>query len=249
MVLRVRDRRLVAVMAVGDDHGLRRHQGTDLRDRRVVGHAPEAMPLALEVVRFGDRLSRRRRRAENGAIGITHQHEEQAGVGAGRLQELHPIFLGAAMGSLVREHNALGVLADLAERDEGAAGNRPATERVRLLVRIDGGPIVGGPHALRDPGVEHAARRLVAIDVGLVARRRDPHDVVRTHREEPVLRHVIDLIVRRRDHRRDVHVGGGDAIPAEGLDLHPSGPRSRAPRPSARRPRARPAPCCGCARS
>src|SRR3989449_10967699 len=110
------------------------------------------MELALEVAGLGDGLARRRRRDEDGPIGIAHQYEEQTGIGPGRLQELHAILLPAAVSPFVRQDDAPGVLAHFTERDERAAGRGLAADRVRLLIGGERRTGVGGTHARAGPG-------------------------------------------------------------------------------------------------
>jgi hypothetical protein len=93
MALGVRDRRLVSVVAIGDDRLTGRHQVPHATHRRLFGQAPQAMMLPLEIARLGDRIADRRRGAPKLAARIGSQHEQQADIRGGRLEELHPVSL------------------------------------------------------------------------------------------------------------------------------------------------------------
>ena len=215
-------RRLVAVMAVGDDHLRRRHQRLHPLDRRRVGDAPQAVQLAAEVTRLGDRRAAAGRRLAQQPLGIRGQHEEEADVGPGRLEMPHAVLLGAGVRALVRQHDAARVVGHLAQRDEAGARHLGAAGAVGLRVGIDRRPLLARPHPIGEPALEDVAGRLIPIAPPFLSREGDADDVLGAHRVEAVLQLGRDLVVGRRRHGSDVTLLA-DAIPisAEGLDPHP----------------------------
>ena len=201
MAPRVFHRRLVAMVAVGDDHARAAQRGLDAGDRRRIGHAPEAMPLALEIARFCDRLAARRRCREERPARIRDEHEQQTRVRARCLQQPHAILLGPGMGALVRQHLAARVVGHLAQRDEPNARHLAAVDAICLVIRIHGRRRLARPQPLGEPRVERRARPrvLVGAALRLIAWIRDADDVRRAHRIEKILLLGADLIVRRRD--------------------------------------------------
>ena len=198
--------------------------------RRRVGDPPEPMTLAR-----GDRVpprSARRglRRAPELAVGIAHQHEQQADVGGRGLQQLQPIELRPGVRALVGQHHAPRVVADLAQRDEARPRHRPAHPRC-TSGRTDRSPARSSarPHSLGQPAVEHRTRLARTCRAASSRADVDADDVVRAHRVEPLLRLGADLIVRGRDDRRDVASRvAAVSVAAKRLDLH--GSRRTTPR-------------------
>ena len=217
---RVLHGRLVAVMAVGDDHAGGGEGALHARDGRRVGQAPEAVPLALEVARLRDGLAGRHRRLPQGAARVGHEHEEEPGVGARRLEQPHAVLLGPRVRALVRQHLAVCVLGHLPERDHTRTRHLPAGDAIRLVVGIDRRRRLAPPHAVGQPRLEGRARRRVPVTV-VVLRERQADDVGGTHRVQRVLLLGADLIVRRGHDLADLALAAdGVAVAAKGTDAH-----------------------------
>ncbi len=219
MPARVLHRRLVAMVAVGDDHAGGGERRLDARDRRRVGHAPEAMALAPEVARLRDGLAAGPRRLQQGAAGVGDHHEEQSRVRPRRLEQPHAVLLRPRVSALVGQHLAARVVGHLSERDEADARDLPAAHTIGLMVGIDRGRLLLPPHPLGQPRVQRGARPrvLVAVVPGV----RDANDVGGTHRVQRVLLLGADLIVRRRDDLADLSLPADRvAITAERPNAH-----------------------------
>src|SRR5438034_3615964 len=229
---RILDGRLVPVVPVGDEDRPQLHQLLHARDACLVRDPPEAVELALKVARLGDRLALGRRGAQELALGVAHQHEEESEVRARRGEQVQTVLLRPRVGPLVREHAAMRVLAHFAQRDEPAPREHLAAHTVRLGVGIDRGALLAPPDPARQPGVEDLARAGVLVDTPLVPGERRAHDVLRAHRIEALRALGTDLVVRRRDDRRHIAARAeGVAVAAERLDVHAQWPPPAGPCP------------------
>jgi hypothetical protein len=159
----IRHRGLIAVVAVGDDHRRVGHQRLDPPDHVGIGDAPESVVLAAQIGRLGDRVTPPGGGSPQAPVRIADEHEQQADVRTGPLQQLHPIALGAGVRPLVRQHDASRIVADLAERDEAAPGHLAAAHAVGLRVRVDRLSVVALPPALTQPPLERSPSALVLV--------------------------------------------------------------------------------------
>ena len=149
-------RRLVAMVAVGDDELLVGHgAGEQANDGRIVD-APDAVQDAVLVGDFG--VGGACTFVEDlfdAAGGIGVEHENLAEVGMGGLEQVQAVALGLGEGLLVAEDDLVGVLVKSAEGDEAAAfldlvGARDAEA---LGVGEDGGVVL-----LDQDGLSRATR-------------------------------------------------------------------------------------------
>ena len=154
-------RGLVAVVAVGDQQLLVRHQ---LLDARRVGDLPEAVHGAVLVGDLGQRrgCGRLVEQRVDGAVGVGVQHEELAEVRVGVAQQLQAVLLGPGERLLVAVDDAGGVVLDAAERDEALAHQALAGigHREFLEVGEHAGLGIARQHAGRDPVLQMAAARV-----------------------------------------------------------------------------------------
>ncbi len=231
MTPRVLDGRLVTMVAVGDDHARARQQLLRAHDGDRIVDAPETMTLALQIARLRDRLAPRCAEREQLALRIAHQHEQHTGVGAGRLQQPHAVFLRARVRSLVRQHLAPHILRDLPDRDQPDPRDLVAVDDVRLMIRIDGGAFLRRPHSVRRPACQRLAGGAVLAVAGL-ARIRHANDVRGAQRIEELLLLWTDLIVGRRHHLADFALAANRvAVAAKRPHTHQDAARSTPTRP------------------
>ncbi len=126
--LRVLDRGLVAVMAVGDDELLVAHGGDDEVDERRVGELPDAVDdvvlvgnsevggVVVEAVGAG---SEDQFFGGEGGVGV--EHVDLLAVGAGGFEEGEAVGLVLGKGLLVAVDDLVGVVVEVAEGDKAAA--------------------------------------------------------------------------------------------------------------------------------
>ena len=181
--LRVLDRRLVAVVAVGD-HQLAVGEGLD--DRVGLGEAPELRALDLEL---GLAL-----RVRDGRQALVEQ-EDRLELRADGADEPQPALPRLAMRALVRQDDAALVGLDLERRDDPAPRPRDAVRAdVVLLERPERRRLLS-QHALLAPGREVA--RCLLFRVG----QREVDDVVRALLEVRLPLVLGQHVVRGRDER------------------------------------------------
>src|SRR6266566_3806968 len=175
-LLRVRDRGLVAVVAV-------RNQELSALEARRIHDAPQLVAAALEIGSAVRGLER---------VALVEE-EDRLELRAGGAEQPKPALLGATMRSLVREHGARLVRLRSERGDE--AGPRPGNT-VRADIVLGEEPVAGlrlpREHALLAPG-DHVTACLL-----LVVRERQMDDVVRTAREVRLPLLGRDHVVRRR---------------------------------------------------
>ncbi len=96
MILRIRERRLIAVMPVGDQQLLVAHQRLDHGHVRRRGDRPHAMPglILVEHVQNRRAFLRGCQQRVDGARRVRVQHENLAKVRAGVIQQFAAVFLG-----------------------------------------------------------------------------------------------------------------------------------------------------------
>ena len=143
---------LVAVVAVGDEQLLVRHQLLDLRGGADLPHAVDGAVLVGD---FGDgrRGGGLIEQGVDGAGRVGVQHEDGFEVGVGVLEQFHAVLLGTGEGLLVAEDDARGVVFHLAEGDEALADQALAGigDDEFLEVGEHAGFGIARPDAARDP--------------------------------------------------------------------------------------------------
>ncbi len=175
---------LVAVVAVGDEQFLVRHQ---LLDLRVGADLPHAVDGAVLVGDFGDG------RRSGGLI-------EQGVDGAGR-EQFHAVLLGTGEGLLVAEDDARCVVFHLAEGDEALADEAFAGVGNDEFLEIGehAGFGIARPNAARDPLLHDAGG--ASVDVlsfaiaGAALSEDDAHQIVGARLEVMALHCGRDLVV------------------------------------------------------
>ncbi len=169
-------RRLVPVVAIGDEHGTGRgrgDQGSGGRTLALVGHHPQPVSHVVVVRHVGHRGShhrggKRRRGAPGGAL-VEPDHRRR--VDSGRPQQAIPVLLGGGEGSLMRQHRGPG-----SKRLDPEPGEEPALDAldvrpgnaIGLLVHVHGGPRVLAQRSVRAPGGEGPGGSPVAL-IGVLA--------------------------------------------------------------------------------
>ena len=159
----VRERRLVAVVAVGDvDRPVAERLGHALGGGAGDGGAP--VRVAVAVVRLAPGRGRQpgRRRGEQAldrAVVVGEEQEDRAEVGVRGPVQAQPVDLGAGVRALVRQHHALVQGGQPEPRDEAPAGAFAAVRpRVRLVHDDDARQLVAHEHALLAPAAERGRR-------------------------------------------------------------------------------------------
>ncbi len=131
-------RRLVAVMAVGDEQLLRAHQLLEARDPRRVGYLPQPV---LGLVLVGDARQRLGARgvlqdAIDLAFGIRIEHEELAEMGVAVAQQREPVLLRTRERLLVAVDDALRIILHRAQPDEAFAHQPLAGIGIGELLKV-----------------------------------------------------------------------------------------------------------------
>ena len=224
-LLRVHARRLVAVVAVGDQQLARLERRGDALDRGRVGDAPQPVPRAVRVGDVGERLAVevRLERPPRRVVRVVVQGEDGGEVGLRRARQPQAVLLGPGMRALVRADATGAVLLDADAREEAVARVRPA---VRAGVVLGQGPERGLLVAGQDARVAPGREGLGGGGVGIVALRQvDLDDVVRRLAREPGALLGVDHVVGRGDDGADVVAGVVEG--AEGADVgHAAGEAS-----------------------
>ena len=219
----VLERRLVAVVAVGDDERPPGEPGAHALDQPRVVRAPEVVHDPPAVVEGDQRRpgGRGDQRRLHRAVGVGVEGEDLAEVRLAGLEQPQPVGLRPAHRRLVGE----GPAAELVERDardepealEGAS--RPG---VVLAVEVERVGRVLREHPARAPGAPGGRRARVAVDgaaVLLGAAEDQAHDVVRVAPVELLLLRGGDHVVGRRGDLRHVrHARRVVAHPSERQD-------------------------------
>ncbi len=168
----VGQRRLVAVVAVGDVDGpLPEPLGHAAGGG--AGERGEAVRVAVAVVRLapggGGQLGRRRVQvAAHGAVVVREQQEDLADVGVQGAVEPQAVDLGTLVRALVREHDSFVESGEPEPRDEPPAGALAAVRpRVHLVDDHDAGQLVADERSFLAPAAERRRRPRVGLVVGL----------------------------------------------------------------------------------
>jgi len=218
--------RLVAVVAVGNVHGLGSEQGCHIGDHAHVGHRPQAVHGAPGIGGHQGRAARNGgiQQTIDLAVRVGVQAEHGAEVGLGDHGEHEPVELRGRGGLLVGEHESF------AKRRQEHAGHK-ATAHVLLAcilellaIHVQGWISLLEQDPFGAPILEKAGRAGVAV-VGLVvpvfhAVEVHAHEVAWVAAVEIILQGRVDDVVGRADHvaqRADVAQVVADA--AKGLDL------------------------------
>ncbi len=212
-------RGFVAVVAVGDEQLLVRHQ---LADALAAGNLPHAVYGAVLVGHLGQR---RRpggfiEQGVHGAGGVGIEHEDLAEVGVGVAQQLEAVLLGAGEGLLVAVNHAGGIVLHRSQRDEAFAHQVLAGvgdgefleigEDAGLRVarqNAGGGPIV---QVARGAGIDVVGVRIARAALA----QNHAHQVIRAGRQVAGLHGRGNLVVRLRD---QAFQGAGRGRVAQGL--------------------------------
>ena len=205
-LLEVAQGRLVAVVAVGDEHRLRADEARDDADRVLVVQRPEAVDDAERVGRL-----QRQAPADAGGDGrgdlvggVGVEAEDRAEVHARRVHELQAVGLRAGERLLVGEDAARAERLQPDAGHEPLAGQPPALGLELLLVDVERPRPVLHQHVLAEPlaqGVRRARVAVVGLGVGRgLALQDEADDVVRTSGEEALLHRRVDHVIRRGDH-------------------------------------------------
>ena len=200
-----RQRGFVAVMPVGDQQFLVRHQLLD-DAAHGIGHPPHAVDRAVLVRDLRYRRQRRRliQQRVDGAFGIGIQHEDLPAVRVRVAQQLEPVLLRPRERLLVPVHHAGGVVLHRAQGDEPLA--HQALARVGdgefLEVRVDASVAVLRQHPAGDPVVQVARGTgvdVVAVGIlGFALPQDHAHQVVRAERQVAAPHRRGNLVVRLR---------------------------------------------------
>jgi hypothetical protein len=224
----VAQRRLVAMVAVGDRHRTAGHGLKERRDRSrrvaIGGDRPEPVVDPVVVGHLPVRGAGRERVQDRPAdpVGIVVEPDDRARVDARRPQQLVAVFPGRLHRPLVREHAGAG-----SEGFEPKPSEEPALraddlgprDAIFLLVDVDRGvrilvecPI-GAPAGERPGGPPVA---VVGLITGLLGRQVDTDDVGRVAGEQSfALGRTDDVVWRRHDERR---VGDGRGVVAKSAE-------------------------------
>ena len=142
---------LVAMVAVGDEDRLGRHQAADGGLRLLVVDDPEPV-LDAEVVGRHQRRAVAQARldgAEHLAVGVGIEAEDRAEVEPGRVVERQPVGLRAGERLLVRVDLPLAERLQPDPRQEAPAGVRRPLDLEGLVVDVERGVVVLAEDALR----------------------------------------------------------------------------------------------------
>ena len=180
---RVGDRRLVAVVAVGDVERVARGGGCEAL-RFIVGHDPEPH---RDTVEFGSRRRRapghRGQRRRERTVGIGSEEKDRLEVGARRPQQREAIGLGRGVRLLMRPHPPrLELLRPHRRQHPDPRAALPARQGEVLGNRVHGVGGVGAEHSFLAPRRELARRPQVAILSRRRFREGEVHDIVRVPR-------------------------------------------------------------------
>ena len=163
---------LIAVVAVGDEQLLVRHQLLDCCRGADLPHAVDGAVLVGDLGdgRRGGGLIEQR---VDGARGVRVQHEDRFEVRVGVLEQLHAVLLGTGEGLLVAEDDARRILFHLAERDEAFADQALAGigHDEFLEVGEHAGFGIARPDAARDPLLHGAGGAGVDVFGFVIVRR------------------------------------------------------------------------------
>ena len=202
-LLGVHPRRLVAMVAVGDQQLGPGEPVDEASDRGGVGDPPERVAGALVVGCGGEGLTDAQlvQRRPHGAIGVREQAEDGGEIRARRARETEAILLRPRVGALVRPDASRAVVLHAHAREEARPREVAAVgARVVLAQGPDRGLILAHQHPALPPRCHGRGRVLVGVASSLRARQIDLHDVVLAARHELVAELVVDHVVGRRDH-------------------------------------------------
>ena len=216
--------RLVAVVAVGDQHLLVGQQRDDAVDGRARDRA-QAAGVAVAVERHEGGRGRRRSRRQGPpdlVVGVGVQQEDLAQVGVRRAQQFEAIDLGAGVRLFVGQHDARREVFEAQAADKaGARALLPVGAGEALLDQVEGRFVVGEQHALVAPGAQQLGRGGVAAR-GRALRRHgelDVDGVVRAAAAQRVGHGRRDHVVGRADGVGQRHAVGVVPQAAEGTDV------------------------------
>ena len=190
----------VAVVAVGDEQFLVRHELLDLGGGADLPHAVDGAVLVGD---FGDgrRGGGLIEQGVDGAGRVGIEHEDGFEVGVGVLEQLHAVLLGTGEGLLVAEDDARGVVFHLAEGDEALADEALAGigNDEFLEVGEHAGFGIARPDAAQDPLLHGAGGAGVDIFgfavAGAALSEDDAHQIVGARLEVVALHGRRDLVV------------------------------------------------------
>ncbi len=200
-LLGVDPRRLITVMAVGDQQlGIAEGLFRGL-DRILIVHAPEAIHGPVVVGGLGPRrcFGERRQRAPDGFRWVGEQREDRGQVGLRRAGQPEPVLFGPRVGSLVGADPAGAVVSQAHAREEAATSPTPAVGPGVLLGKRPHCRLpIGDQHRLLTPPRELDGGVLVRVTIP--PRQVDAHDVIRRTSLQRRALLGVDHVVRGCDH-------------------------------------------------
>ena len=210
----VRQGRLIAMVAVGDVQRLVGEQVGDAPCPRAADRR-DAVRVAVAVAGHaraivGRLVGRGRQLGSDGAAVVGVEEEDLAQVGMGGAVQIEAVHLGARVGLLVREHDAVLEVGEPQPGDEAAARALVAVgPPVDLVDQIDGRLGIAHQHAVRPPAAERGRGRGVGRRAALFPRadgKVDVQGVVRAACAERRGLRCREHVVGRCDDR--IHVCG-----------------------------------------
>ena len=220
-------RRLVAMMPIGDHELLRRHRRFDSPDRVRIGHRPEPVQHVELIAHLDRGISSRdifEQRLNLSRL-LVVQHEKLPRLRPRMTQQLDAVSFRRRKRPLVREHHPRAVIFHAPQRNKPDARPPRLRPRHQIILRVDVNrrrPILH-QNFRGNPFLKLRRRPRVDVVLGRIARRRlallNRNQVVSARRVIPLLHLRRDLVVGLRQHIFQCNAVRIVAVSSKGANL------------------------------